>query len=101
MSDVRRAIELAPGNANYHDTLGQVLQARGEQAQATAAFRQAAKLAPGSAQAQFRLAQSLDKQRLEKEALAAYQAALASQRPFEGSEEARRRVAELSGGARR
>lgn len=101
LSDARRAIELAPGNANYHDTLGQVLQARGELQQATAAFSQAAKLAPGSAQAQFRLAQSLDKQRLDAQALAAYRAALAIQRPFEGSEEARRRVAELSGAARR
>lgn len=96
-ADVRRALELSPGNPVYLDTLGAVQMGKGDLAGAVESFRQAAKAAPTSPQAHFRLAQALDKQGQARAAVDAYAAALALKRPFAEEAVARTRLAELNG----
>ncbi len=52
----RKAVALAPQVADFHDTLGWVLRARGQLPAARAALQQAAKLAPKAGQIQYHLA---------------------------------------------
>lgn len=58
LADARQAVELAPGNANYHDTLGAVFMARGEHDKAVVALKRAVELAPGAPQPKARLAEA-------------------------------------------
>lgn len=97
LADVRKALELSPGNATYLDTLGALQLGRGDLAGAVESFRQAAKAAPNSPLAHFRLAHVLDKQGQARAAADAYAAALALKRPFAEEAAARSRLAELSG----
>ena len=93
----RRAVELAPNNANYHDTLGYVQLARGDLAQASIAFRKAIQGEPSVPDYHFHLAQTLERQGQAGPALTSYQAALALRTPFANVELARQRVAALGG----
>jgi tetratricopeptide (TPR) repeat protein len=97
LSASQRALELAPGNATYDDTLGFVHLARGELPLAAAAFRKAIQSAPRVPDFHFRLGQTLERQGQPDKALASFQAALALGVPFAESEQARQRVAALGG----
>ena len=97
LSASQRALELSPGTALYEDTLGYVHLARGDLTQAAAAFRKAAQAAPRVPDFHFRLGQTLERQGQADNALASYQAALALGAPFADADQARQRVAALSG----
>jgi len=52
----RKAVEIGPDVADFHDTLGWVLRARGQGTQALSALRQAARLAPKNPEILYHLA---------------------------------------------
>ena len=53
----RKAVSVAPTSADFHDTLGSVLRARGKLPEARQAMERAVELAPDSGEMLYRLAQ--------------------------------------------
>lgn len=92
----KTATELAPTSANYLDTLGYVLLARGEKEAAVSAFRRAIALSDAP-EYHYHLGLALQAQSQNQAALASYQAALKTGRPFRDLEDAKRRIASLNG----
>jgi tetratricopeptide (TPR) repeat protein len=91
----RRAVELAPGQASYLDTLGFVHQARREWGPAVEAHTRATTGEPGTPAFQYRLGTALESAGRPQDAMRAYQAALASPIGFEEREQARLRLQAL------
>lgn len=71
----RRQVELAPANANAHDSLGDGLMVKGLLDEAIAAYREAARLDPGFAAAVFHLGQALERKGRIGEAVEQYRKA--------------------------
>ena len=94
-----KAIDLQPGNAGYHDTLGWVYRARGELTRAAAQFSKAATLDPKDPVIQYHLGLVYSEQESPEKAKAAFQNALSLQQEFEGFEDARKRLSDLDRGA--
>ncbi len=91
----RKAVALGAAVPNFHDTLGQVLAAKGDTQGALAAYREAVKLAPGEPELQFHLAQAYEAAGQRGEAKAAYERALAAKGVFEQAPQARQRLQAL------
>jgi len=91
----RKAVALGGTVPHFHDTLGQVLAAKGDTQGALAAYREAVKLAPGEPELQFHLAQAYEASGQRAEAKAAYQRALAGKGVFEQAGLARQRLQAL------
>jgi tetratricopeptide (TPR) repeat protein len=91
----RRALELAPGTAAYEDTLGAVLEARGETAAAVDAYRRAIKAAPRTAAYHHHLGRALQARGDLVGARASYDAALKTGQDFAGRADAQTRLSAL------
>ena len=91
------ATELAPKTANYLDTLGYVLLARGDNDGAVRALRQAIGLSPATPDYHYRLGVALQAQSKTQAALDSYQAAIKTGKPFRDLEDTKRRITSLSG----
>ncbi|TKB82701.1 MAG: tetratricopeptide repeat protein [Nitrospira sp.] len=94
----RKAIDLQPKNAGYHDTLGWVYRARGELTRAAAQFRKAVELDPKDPVIQYHLGLVYAEQESPEKAKAAFRNALSLQQDFEGFEDARKRLSDLDRG---
>ncbi len=94
----RRAVELAPSVAAFHDTLGSVYLARGDLDSAISAFRTAAGMKPPDADYYYRLGLALDQKGRKGEAIAALKQALAVNPEFANAADTRRRLSQLGGG---
>ena len=81
----RRAIDLRPDQAGWHNNLAVVLLADGDAASAESGFRRALALDPAYAEAQTNLGNALLKQGRLVEAVAAYRQALAINPEFPGA----------------
>ena len=93
LKHVRRALELAPGNPAYEDTLGAVLAARGDVAGALQAYQRALKAAPGAPGVLYRMGLAYQSAGQKEEARKAFKAALASPMAFVEREDAAKRLA--------
>ena len=93
----RKAVKIQPRNASFTDTQGWVYRARGELAKAAQSLREAAMLNPNDPVIHYHLGVVYGEQRNTKQAKGALQKALSLQADFEGSEDARRRLADLAG----
>lgn len=94
----KTATELAPKSANYLDTLGYVLLARGENAAAVNALRQAIALSSNVPDYHYHLGVALQAQSQSEAARASYQAALKTGIAFRDLEDTKRRIASLNSG---
>lgn len=90
-----RARVLAPENPRVMDTLGVILLAKREVDAAAKILAKAAELAPDNLTIQFHLAQALAENAQEKEAREVLYMLLASERPFDDREEAKRLLESL------
>jgi tetratricopeptide (TPR) repeat protein len=93
----KRAVELGPNVAEFHDTLGSVYLARGELDAAIAEFRRAAAAKPPVAAHYYHLGLALAQRSRKGEAIEALTRALSVNPNFADAREARRKIAELRG----
>ena len=93
----RKAVKTQPRNASFADTQGWVYRVRGELAKAVASLREAAMLNPNDPVIHYHLGVVYAEQRNAKQAKDALEKALSLQQDFDGSEDARKRLADLAG----
>lgn len=97
LKHARQALELAPGNASYEDTLGTVLAARGDNEAASQAYQRALKALPGAPAVLYRLGLVQESAGRKDEAVKSYKGALAATSAFGEREDAAKRLAALGG----
>ena len=95
LAHARKAHDLAPANPFIADTLGWLLVNSDKVEEGLRLLREARARASNVAEIRYHLAVALNKQGRDKEALAEVQAALESEQPFEGREEAEKLEREL------
>ncbi|MEO7404101.1 MAG: tetratricopeptide repeat protein [Burkholderiales bacterium] len=88
----KKAVELAPKGATFHDTLATVYLARNEADPALAAARTAVGLAPGAPDYHYRLGLALELKKQNAEAVQAFQKAIELKKDFPDAPDARRRI---------
>lgn len=91
----QRAVELTPGNADYRETLGQALLARGRTDDALRQFARVRELAPQDAGLLAGIGLALADRGLHRPARDYLSAALGSTQPFAGADRARRTLEKL------
>ncbi|NUP87334.1 MAG: tetratricopeptide repeat protein, partial [Burkholderiaceae bacterium] len=93
----RKAVELAPAQAQFQHTLGTVLHAAGQPRAALQPLAQAVKLAPGDAQMHYDLARAQADSGQRPQARVSVKKALSLSQSFASVEQARKLLAELGG----
>jgi len=91
-----KAVNLQPGVADYHDTLGSVHAARKEFSDAAVSFARAAQLAPKVPAFQYRLGLAYEAAGQPAKATTSYRSALALNTPFAEEKNAKARLAALT-----
>jgi tetratricopeptide (TPR) repeat protein len=91
-----KAISLAPRDANFQDTLGWVYRARGQSDKAITVLRKAATIKPENPEIFYHLGVVYSEKGRTKDAQEALSKAVAFNRDFEGSSDAKSRLAALS-----
>jgi|GEM_PF-759159 len=93
----QKAVDLAPGVAQFWDTLGWVRRARGEFDQSVTALQKAVSFPNPQAENYYHLGIAYSDAGKRAEALAAFQKVLALNSKFEAAEDVHKRLAELNG----
>jgi len=91
----RKAVALAPQNADYQDTLGWILRENGEKDGALTALKKAAQLAPQNPQILYHLGVVYQEKGLSQAAAQSLKKALGISKNFEGAQDAEGRLAAL------
>ena len=100
LSFSRKAVQLAPNEGQYFDTLGWVYHARGDNQQAITTLKKGVAVAPEDPEIHYHLAVVYQENGMLPEALAEINKSLALKKDFAEAADARKRDQELTSRAR-